>query len=165
MKQFLCLGSCLAVIALAASGCAMLSAIPGPDPENPISFHEEAHPSDNPGVIRTVNVPGTGLRIPINTFPALTERDLIEARYVESVGGPSIELQFDDHGTIVLDSVTTRGRDRYLVVCIDHKPVMAWYITKRITNGKYVLFGYLSEAAAKQYVAVWGKQIKKNLAR
>ena len=165
MKRTLSLCALLAVVAVLCGGCGVMVAFfPPPAPKCPLSIHEEANTNDDPGTIRTVSVPGTGLNITINTFPALTERDLIAAKFKDTPAGPSIELEFDDHGRMVLDTISTKGRDRYLVVCVDNKPIMAWYLNKRLTDGKFVLFGDFTEADAQEYLKAWDKQIRKNLA-
>jgi hypothetical protein len=159
--------SCVAIVfsCLLATSCGVLSgASSGGKSEVALSFHEEAGVGDNAGLVNVVVIPETNLRIPIDTFPIITERDLVKATYQETVAGPAIALEFDPHGTFMLDHATTRGRDRYLVICINDNPIAAWYVNKRITDGKFVLFAHFTEDTAKQYIAAWEKQIKKNLA-
>ena len=162
MKRLIGLCGLLTAIAALVSGCGIF---PEMNPENPLSFHEEGNFVEQSDMVRTDEMPGTGLKVTYNTFPLLSERDLVSAKLEDTAAGPSIELQFDDHGTVQLDHITTKARDHYLVICIDAKPVAAWYVTKRITDGKFSLCGDFTEAQAKRYVAVWTSQIKKNISR
>lgn len=168
MKQLICLCGLLVAVAIGGAGCGavggtLMALSPPRKVPYPLSFHEEAHPSDNPELITKAKVPGTGLTLSINSFPVLSELDLVAARLKETPYGPSIELEFDDHGKYVLERLTL-NRDRYIVVCVDGNPIMAWYVKKRITDGKFTLFGYFDEEHAKAYLAAWDKQIRKNLA-
>ena len=163
MKQILTWTGLMVASTILTTGC-MTAYFGSPPPENPLGIFEQANPAEKTAMAQKLEVPGTGLKITVNTFPALSQLDLIAAVYQDTVSGPAIELTFDDHGTIELDHITTKGRDGYLVICVADRPVAAWFITKRITDGKFLLHGDFTAEEAKQYIKSWNKQIKKNLA-
>jgi hypothetical protein len=166
MKRLIWLCGLLVAGAIGA-GCGvvggLVSAYAPPKVPYPLSFCVESNPNETSGLVSTWKVPGVARPITVNTFAVLTELDLIAARYKETPEGPTIELEFDDHGRDVLNTITL-DRDRYLVVSVSDQPIMAWYIKRRITDGKFVLFGYFTEEHAKEWLRVWDKQIRKNLA-
>ena len=56
----------------------------------------------------------------------------------QTAGGTAILLRFDTHGAIVLDELTTRTRGEYLVTFLNDRPVAAWLVDQRITNGEFL---------------------------
>jgi len=120
---------------------------------------DEALPAENK---QSVQIPHTDLKLTINPFPQLTERDVQSAELYDTVGGKAVFLRFDPHGTIVLDELTTRARGQYLTITINHRPVSAWLVDQRITNGQLLIEGDFTDEEAKTYVDNLNALSKKN---
>jgi preprotein translocase subunit SecD len=134
-------------------------------PEATLALYEQADPTLPPTHVRQVQVPMTGLTIPIDPFPVLTEKGLISAQFQRNEMGAAILLQFDIHGVMVLQEATTRNRGQYMVAFLNRRPVMAWLVEHQIDDGRLLLEGNFGEEEAKQAVTAFTVIGKKNLAR
>jgi preprotein translocase subunit SecD len=118
-----------------------------------VRFHEQVSERLPESRVRLVAVPKTGLTVPVNPFPSLSERDLVEAKLQPTAGGDAVLLQFDSIGAHVLEGLTTASRDQYLVVFVNDKPVAAVLMDHSITNGQFLLEGDFTDAEAREWVA------------
>ncbi len=147
------------------TGCSMIAAFHNTQPaktDTTLGIYEEAGsglPAEN---VQSVIIPSTGLRLTISPFPVLSERDVQSAELYNTAGGKAIFLRFDSHGEFALDELTTRSRDRYLVVMINHHPVSAWLVNQRIINGQFLVEGDFTDEEAKKIVDDLNKLSKIN---
>jgi hypothetical protein len=81
----------------------------------------------------------------IEPAPLLTEGEVAKAAVVEVVGGFAIEVQFNRHGSWLLEQYTTANRDRHLAIFSEFgattnetRWLAAPRITHRIADGKLV---------------------------
>ena len=68
----------------------------------------------------------------------LDERDVVKAAVLDTVGGFVIQINFDDHGRFVLDTVTSSNKGKRLAImteAADRRWLAAPVITGRIVNG------------------------------
>lgn len=131
-----------ALFAVLLCGCAIFENRP---PPVTLRFHEEVS-STLPDVhVRTVTVPRTGLRISVDPFPQLSEKDIYQARLEPTPGGQAVRLKFDLHGANKLTEMTIRMRGRYVVVFFNDRPIAALLVEKHITNGEFLLEGDLTD--------------------
>ena len=68
----------------------------------------------------------------------LDERDVLKAAVLDTVGGFVIQINFDDHGRFVLDTVTSSNKGKRLAImteAADRRWLAAPVITARIVNG------------------------------
>jgi hypothetical protein len=63
--------------------------------------------------------------VTINREPFLTEADLDSAKVVEGIGGFSIQLVFGQHGTLLLDMMTTSYKGKRVVI-MTQSPKTTW---------------------------------------
>lgn len=117
-----------------------------------LRFHEQVSQVMPEAYAREVEIPATRLRLRINPYPSLTEKDVQVATLFPTVGGEAVMLQFDAHGMIVFGEMTTRCKGGYLVVLYNDRPVAAWRVDRRIDNGQFLLEGIFSDEEAKQMV-------------
>jgi len=127
-----------------------------------VGIYEEADSALPAETVQSVIIPSTGLRLTISPFPTLTEQDVQSAELYNTAGGKAIFLRFDPHGEIALDELTTRSRDRYLVVMINNHPVSAWLVNQRIINGQFLVEGDFTDEEAKKIVDDLNKLSRKN---
>ena len=84
--------------------------------------------------------------------------DILRARLVDNidkVGGWAIAVQFDSHGTLLLDSMTSRYKGMHLAIMLGAKEerwVAAPLINHRITNGYLVFTPEATREEAERYV-------------
>jgi preprotein translocase subunit SecD len=135
----------LALAVLLGAGCASA-------PKITLRLHEQVSGSLPAGRIREIEVASTGQQLTIDPFPALTEKDVLEAQLFPTAGGDAVLLRFDLHGANLLDELTTRARGEYVVVLWDERPVAAVLLNERITNGQFLLEGDFTDEEAKAIV-------------
>jgi preprotein translocase subunit SecD len=76
--------------------------------------------------------------LPVTRDPVLYERDVTSASIVEEHGGFAIRIEFNEHGKLVLESITTGNRGRRLAiqsVWKESRWLGAPVIAERITDG------------------------------
>jgi len=144
------------------AGCALLGKR---EPDATLAVYEQADPALPATRVREVDVPRTGLTIPVDPFPILTEKDLDSAAFRWTVSGATILLQFNIHGLMVLQESTTRSRGDHLVIFLNNRPVAAWLNEHPINDGQMLLEGDFGEEEAKQAVAAFNALAKKQKAR
>ncbi len=81
------------------------------------------------------------MMLTVASTPFLDEGYVMQARVVESVGGFSIQVQYDERGTGLLENATYRYRNRHLAIhssFSDSRWLAAPVIQTPITNGLLV---------------------------
>lgn len=76
--------------------------------------------------------------IKVENDPILDERDLVSAAITDYMGGFAIQLQFDDHGSLVLDTTSTSHRGkRVAILCNfgEQRWLAAPVMSRRINDG------------------------------
>jgi preprotein translocase subunit SecD len=146
----------LGIVLLA--GCALFGQR---KPETALRIHEQVSAALPEGHVLTAAIPRAHLTIPVDPHPALDERDLQSADIYQTAGGAAIMLRFDSHGTFVLDELTTRNRGAYLVTFLKGRPVAAWLVDQRVTNGQFLVEGDFSDEEATKTVKSLNKISKK----
>ena len=74
--------------------------------------------------------------------PFVTESEVAQARVIDSQGGFLLQIQFDQHGTLLLEQFTTSNPGKHFAVFCEfgdklqeHRWLAAPIIPKRISNG------------------------------
>lgn len=153
----------LAVMLL--TGCAAIASLKGVQEghvDTSVRLYEQSDAALPAETVQTAVIPHTDLKLTINPFPTLTEQDVLSAELYNTSGGKAIFLRFDPHGEIVLDEMTTRLRDRYIVVMINNHPVSAWRVDQRIINGQFLIEGEFTDEEAQKIVDDLNKLSKMN---
>jgi preprotein translocase subunit SecD len=143
------------------AGCAAFQNLHKQTDETTLRIYEEvdsALPADNK---QTVEIPHTDMRLTINPFPTLTEKDVLTAELYDTAGGKAIFLRFDPNGAILLDEMTTRCRGQHVVIMINNRPVAAWLVNDRIVNGQFLVEGDFTDEQARKVVDDLNKLSKK----
>ena len=81
------------------------------------------------------------IMVNVNREPFLTEGELQEASVVEALGGFAIKLQFNRHGSLVLDGTTTSYKGRRIGIqsqFTESRWLAAPLISQRLSNGVLV---------------------------
>jgi len=103
-----------------------------------VRFHLEARGdtterSETVPILRASPIP---VKIVKESF--LDERDVLKASIIDAVGGFSIVIQFDKHGTFVLDAISTANKGKRIAIMTeagDRRWLAAPVIPQRITDG------------------------------
>ena len=102
-----------------------------------------------------------GAKIYVNNTPFLDETSVTNAAVVDTRdGGFAVQVQFDRHGTLVLDTVTTSNRGLHLAVFSQFGPgkleqtrwLAAPYIGASITGGMLIFTPNSTRAEADEVV-------------
>ena len=175
------------VIASLAAGCATSSKTP----EEIAHDKEEKEKDKLVGTVRVhVQVPAGGdeaftteaevirdspIKVPVARNPFLTEASLSEAKVIDAQGGFKIQLQFDQHGSMLLEQYTSLNPGkRFAIFCTFGPPgqkgesrwLAAPVIPKRIGNGILVFTPDASREEAEIIVrglSNVGKKVQKEL--
>ena len=101
-----------------AAGCASKRASFAKSEQSTIRLYLEGNRQDLTGT-GTVLVTRDRFPVTIERAPFLTEADLRQATMIDEPGpngGYSIELLFNDHGSLMLDMLTTANRGHHIVI-------------------------------------------------
>ena len=117
-----------------------------------IRLHLES-PNYGPG-IKTTPVPicrAQPVMVNVELMPFTDERDLEKAEVIEWMGGPAIQLQFNTHGTWMLENVTRRDTQRRIAVNVQFDKENRWLaapiIGRPIGNG---VFAFTPDATPEE---------------
>jgi hypothetical protein len=90
--------------------------------------------------------PATGKNVIIQKVPAISEHDVVAfSPYHASDGSYGALFQLDDHGRLVLDTLSVERRGTYLYVFVNGRPVSELQIDRRVTDGRLYLASGLTE--------------------
>lgn len=101
----------------------------------------------------------------VNKSPFLDEGDVYAAKVVNTIGGFAIQLQFDEHGTLVLQDVTTAHSGQHIAIFSQFGPsrwIAAPLITHAISKGVFTFTPDASRAEAQRIVDGLNRLAKKN---
>jgi hypothetical protein len=118
-----------------ATGCASVNK----RNESTFRLYEEVNPQGEISRVQTIDLPFLARKVTISPYAVLNERDLMAVRLVQTTEGLALYLKFDPHGTVVLDEVTTRIRGSMLVAFADDRPIAAWVVEKRSSQGELLV--------------------------
>jgi|SRR5579862_9164949 len=128
--RFLCL------LLLAAS----LTAMGKKQPPFSIRFYAEGNPQDTGTFATQIQLLSPPKMVYIQKIPALSERDIIAAYPFDAAdGSKGCGFKLDDHGTMMLDSISVEKRGTMLVAVVNGRQVVDLQIDKRISDGIVVI--------------------------
>lgn len=103
--------------------------------------HAEANANDGPTF--STKLPLFGRTVTIEKSPALSENDVVGVRTYRAAGGTYGALfELNEHGKLVLDSLSIERRGGTLFVFVNGRPITELQIDRRVSDGKvYVASG------------------------
>jgi len=113
------------------------------------------------GTERTDTIEIAGTELHVFNAPFLDESNLAKAAVVDTRnGGFAIQVQYDRHGTLILDRVTTENRRRRMAILTQYgtgklenlRWLAAPYISSSITDGVLIFTPVVSRDEAEQIV-------------
>ncbi len=98
----------------------------------------------------------SGREVYIEKTPWLSERDVRSFYpYRAFDGSYGALLELDDHGRIVLDTLSVERRGSYLYVFVDGRAVTEFQVDRRVSDGRIYLASGLTTADLKMMAKDW----------
>lgn len=92
--------------------------------------------------------------VKVETESILDERDILSATLADHMGGFVIQIQFDDHGTLVLDTTSKSNKGKRIAIMCDfgeQRWLAAPVLPRRITDG---LLTFTPDATREEAVRI-----------
>src|SRR5881296_3223822 len=112
-----------------------------------LRVHAQANPRDTEVFSTSVRAQLSGKEVAIEKMPWISERDVIAFSPYPAVNGTYGALfQLDEHGRVVLDTLSVERRGSLLFVFINGRPITELAIDKRVSDGKIYIASGLTAA-------------------
>jgi hypothetical protein len=109
--------------------------------------HAQANPHDTDTFSISAPATSSGKDIAIQKMPWITEHDLVGfLPYPSQDGTYGALFQLDEHGRVVLDTLSIEHRGALLFVFVNDRLITALQIDKRVSDGKIYVPSGLSAA-------------------
>ena len=109
--------------------------------------HAQANPHDTDVFSMPAQTRSSGKDIAIEKLPWITERDVVAfAPHQAQNGTYAALLQLDEHGRVVLDTLSVEHRGSLLFVFINGRMITELQIDKRVSDGKIYIPSGLTAA-------------------
>jgi hypothetical protein len=118
--------------------------------------HAQANPRDTDVFSMSAHARSSGKDISIQKLPWITERDVVAfAPYQAQDGTYGALFQLDDHGRVVLDTLSIERRGGFLFVFINGRLITELQIDKRVSDGKIYIPSGLTAADIEVMKKEW----------
>jgi hypothetical protein len=109
--------------------------------------HSQANPQDTEVFTTAVGTQISGKNITIEKMPWISEHDVMAFfPYPAQNGTYGALIQLDEHGRVVLDTLSIERRGRFLFVFINARLITALQVDKRVSDGKIYIPSGLTAA-------------------
>jgi hypothetical protein len=109
--------------------------------------HAQANARDTAVFATSVRAQLSGKDVAIEKMPWISERDVIAfSPYPAANGTYGALFQLDEHGRVVLDTLSVERRGSFLFVFINGRAITELEIDKRVSDGKIYISSGLSSA-------------------
>ncbi len=109
--------------------------------------HVQGNPRDTAAFSTSVRAQLSGKEVAIEKMPWISERDVIAfSPYPAANGTYGALFQLDEHGRVVLDTLSIERRGSLLFVFINGRPITELAIDKRVSDGKIYIASGLTAA-------------------
>lgn len=129
--------------------CLVFAATEGVAKQRHCTFrlHAQANPRDTEVFATSVRAQFSGKTVAIEKMPWISERDIVAfSPYPATNGTYGALFQLDEHGRVVLDTLSIEHRGRLLFVFINGRPITELEIDKRVSDGKIYIPSGLTSA-------------------
>jgi hypothetical protein len=121
-----------------------------------LRVHAQANPRDTDVFSTSARARSSGKDIAIQKTPWITERDVVAFfPYPAQDGTFGALFQLDDHGRVVLDTLSVERRGGFLFVFINGRLITELQIDKRVSDGKIYIPSGLSAADIELMKKEW----------
>jgi len=118
--------------------------------------HAQANPQDTDAFSMPAGVTSSGKDIAIEKLAWISEHDVMAfSPYPARDGTFGALFQLDDHGRVVLDTLSVERRGRFLFVFINGRMITGLQIDKRVSDGKIYVPSGLTAADVELMKKQW----------
>jgi len=119
-------------------------------------IHAQANPQDTDVFSMSARATSSGKDIAIQKMPWITEHDVMAfSPYPGQNGSFGALFQLDDHGRVVLDTLSVERRGGFLFVFINGRMITELHIDKRVSDGKIYIPSGLTAADVELMKKQW----------
>ena len=109
--------------------------------------HAQANPRDSEVFATSVRAKISGKDVAIEKMPWISEHDVSGfSSYAAQNGTYGALIQLDEHGRVVLDTLSVERRGRFLFVFINGRMITELQVDKRVSDGKIYIPAGLTAA-------------------
>lgn len=129
--------------------CLLWAPVAGVAKQKHCSFrvHAQANPRDTEAFASSARAQVSGKEVAIEKMPWISERDVMAfAVYPVQGGTYGALIQLDEHGRVVLDTLSIEHRSSFLFVFINGRFITELQIDKRVSDGKIYIPSGLTAA-------------------
>ncbi|HJW38050.1 MAG TPA: hypothetical protein VJ420_05490 [Candidatus Udaeobacter sp.] len=129
--------------------CLLWAPVAGIAKQRHCSFrvHSQANPRDSEVFASSVRAQISGKEVAIEKMPWISERDVMAFAVYPAQGGTyGALIQLDEHGRVVLDTLSIEHRGSFLFVFINGRFITELQIDKRVSDGKIYIPSGLTAA-------------------
>jgi hypothetical protein len=144
----------LCVLAL----CLILAVTEGFGKQRHCTFrvHAQANPQDTDTFSTAARARSSGKEVAIEKMPWITEHDVAAfSPYPAQDGTYGALLQLDEHGRVVLDTLSIERRGGFLFVFVNGRLITELQIDKRVSDGKIYIPSGLSASDIESMKKEW----------
>ena len=112
-----------------------------------LRVHAQANAADGAAFARTVRSKFSGENMTIEKTPRISERDVVAFYpYPAADGSYGALFDLDQHGKLVLDTLSVERRGGFLVIFVNGKQMTEVQIDRRVSDGKIYIESGLTAA-------------------
>ena len=143
------------------AACALLvlllaAPVDGRKPRCTLRAHLEASAHDGPAFSSRVRLPSTGRAVVISKTPSISELDVAAFQpYPRSDGTYGVLFQLNDHGKLVLDTLSVERRGSSLFVFLNGRFLDELQIDRRVSDGKLYIAAGLTQSDIELMKKEW----------
>jgi hypothetical protein len=129
--------------------CLLWAPVAGIAKQRHCSFrvHSQANPRDSEVFASSVHAQISGKEVAIEKMPWISERDVMAFAVYPAQGGTyGALIQLDEHGRVVLDTLSIEHRGSFLFVFINGRFITELQIDKRVSDGRIYIPSGLTAA-------------------
>jgi len=121
-----------------------------------LRVHAQANPRDTEVFATSVRAQVSGKEVAIEKMPWISEQDVIAfSPYPARDGTYGALLQLDEHGRVVLDTLSVERRGSFLFVFVNGRSITELEVDKRISDGKIFIHSGLTAADIESMKRDW----------
>ena len=121
-----------------------------------LRVHAQANPRDTEVFATSVRAQVSGKEVAIEKMPWISEQDVIAfSPYPARDGTYGALLQLDEHGRVVLDTLSVERRGSFLFVFVNGHSITELEVDKRISDGKIFIRSGLTAADIESMKRDW----------
>jgi hypothetical protein len=121
-----------------------------------LRVHAQANPRDTEVFATSIRAQVSGKDVAIEKMPWISEQDVIAfSPYPARDGTYGALLQLDEHGRVVLDTLSVERRGSFLFVFVNGRAITELEIDKRVSDGKIFIPSGLTAADIESMKRDW----------